>query len=253
MKRLLCPGLVKPILRHSFGRSWYMRLFHTPGTSFVLTTRLLKHNSCSGFIFIPGKNLRAPCRAFLNSSVHKSTTWNQTICEKFQWLLLTDRPFRIYLRWVTSEGIVCYPITATSRFWTCHTICWMVLWQAFLSLLPSPPSPILNLLSPSPLGRSDTQAIFRLSSVPHIYTTKVVRYSEKWFHLLLLKWMDENWSLFLIYKSCPVTYKSFQRESKINFEFDFHLFADDANLFCTTHNMTHKSSTTKYEYWAKQC
>ena len=28
-------------------------------------------------------------------------------------------------------------------------------------------------------------------------------YSEKWFHLLLLIWMDENWSLFLIYKSCP--------------------------------------------------
>ena len=33
--RLLCPGLVKPILGHSFGRSWYMRLFHTPSTSFV--------------------------------------------------------------------------------------------------------------------------------------------------------------------------------------------------------------------------
>ena len=64
--------------------------------------------------------------------------------------------------------------------------------------------------------------LFRLSSVAHIYTTKsrfeVVRYvSEKWFHLLLLKWMDENWSLFLIYKSCPVTYKSCQRESKINY------------------------------------
>ena len=33
-------------------------------------------------------------------------------------------------------------------------------------------------------------------------------------HLLLLKWMDENWSLFLIYKSCPVTYKSCQRKGK---------------------------------------
>ena len=32
--RLLCPGLVKPILGHSFGRSWYMRFFHTPSTSF---------------------------------------------------------------------------------------------------------------------------------------------------------------------------------------------------------------------------
>ena len=25
---------------------------------------------------------------------------------------------------------------------------------------------------------------------------EVVRYSEKWCHLLLLKWVDENWSLF---------------------------------------------------------
>ena len=31
----LCPGLVKPILGHSFGRSWYKRLFHTPSTSFL--------------------------------------------------------------------------------------------------------------------------------------------------------------------------------------------------------------------------
>ena len=57
--------------------------------------------------------------------------------------------------------------------------------------------------------------------MPHIRSTKsrfeVVRYSEKWFHLLLLKWLNENWSLFLIYKSCPVTYKSCQREHKINY------------------------------------
>ena len=33
--RLLCPSLVKPILGYSFGRSWYMRLFHTPSTSFL--------------------------------------------------------------------------------------------------------------------------------------------------------------------------------------------------------------------------
>ena len=65
----------------------------------------------------------------------------------------------IYLRSVTSGSIVCYPITATSRFWMCHTICWMVLCQAFLSLLPLPPPPSKNLLSPSPSGRPDTQAI----------------------------------------------------------------------------------------------
>ena len=46
----------------------------------------------------------------------------------------------------------------------CHTICWMVLCQAFLSLLPPPPSPIKNLLSPIPLGRPDTQARQKLSS-----------------------------------------------------------------------------------------
>ena len=33
--RRLYSGLVKPILGHSFGRSWYMRLFHTPRTSFL--------------------------------------------------------------------------------------------------------------------------------------------------------------------------------------------------------------------------
>ena len=101
-----------------------MRLFHTLRTSFLLTTRLWKHNSCSCNIFIPGRNLRAPSRAFLN------------IYEKFQWLLLADRPARIYLRSVTSRVIVCYPITPTSRFWMCHTICWMALCQAFLSPPP---------------------------------------------------------------------------------------------------------------------
>ena len=63
--RLLCPGLVKPILGHSFERSWYMRLFHTPRTSFLLTTRLWKYNSYSGFIFIPGKNLRGLFTGYL--------------------------------------------------------------------------------------------------------------------------------------------------------------------------------------------
>ena len=39
---------------------------------------------------------------------------------------------------------------------------------------------------------------------------------RKKFHLLSLKWMVENWSLFFIYKSRPVTCKSSQRERKIN-------------------------------------
>ena len=143
--RVLCPGLVKPILEHSWRRSWYMKLFHTPRTYFLLITRLWKHNSCSGVIFIPGKNLKALSRAFMNSflhlSAHKSTTWNQNTYIKFHWLLLADRSDHIYLRSVTSWGIVCYPITSTSRFWMCHSISWMVLCQAFLSLLPLPPPP----------------------------------------------------------------------------------------------------------------
>ena len=50
----------------------------------------------------------------------------------------------------TSGVIVCYPITDTSRFWMCQTICGMVLCQAFLSLLPlpSPPFKISSPLAP---------------------------------------------------------------------------------------------------------
>ena len=66
--RRLCPGLVKPILGYSFGRSWYWGFsILRVHLSFIL--RDLENNFCSGFIFIPGKNLRAPSRAFLNSSL----------------------------------------------------------------------------------------------------------------------------------------------------------------------------------------
>ena len=115
---VLCPGLVKPILGHSWRRSWYMRLFHTPIASFLLITRLWKHNSCSGFIFIPGKNLKALSRAFVNSSLRLSAHVPheiKTSMKNFN---------RFSLRSVTSCSIVCYPITSTSRFWMCHTICW---------------------------------------------------------------------------------------------------------------------------------
>ena len=84
--RLLCPGLVKPILRHSFGRSWYMWLFHTPRTSFLLTTRLWKHNSCSVLFLFQERTWEHPLEPFwipLYVSVHKSTTWNQNIDDKF--------------------------------------------------------------------------------------------------------------------------------------------------------------------------
>ena len=83
-------------------------------------------------------------------SVQKSTTWYQNIDNKFQGLLLTDRSARIYLLSMTSGSIVCYPITVTSRFWMCHTISWMVLSQAFLSLLPLPPPPSKISSPPAP-------------------------------------------------------------------------------------------------------
>ena len=98
--RLHCLGLVKSILGHSFGRSWYMRLFHTPRTSFLSTTRLWKHNSCSVLFLFQERTWKRPLEPFwipLCVSVHKSTTWNQNIDEKFQWLLLADRSARILL------------------------------------------------------------------------------------------------------------------------------------------------------------
>ena len=129
----------------------YEPLSHTPRTSFVLTSRLWKHNPCSVLLFQERnwERLLEPIWISLCVSVHKSTTWNQNI----------DRSARIHLRSVTSGSIVCYPMTATSRFWMCHTICWMVLCQAFLSFLslPPPPSKISSPLA-SPLGRPDTQA-----------------------------------------------------------------------------------------------
>ena len=42
-----------------------------------------------------------------------------------KWLLLAlllNCSAPIYFRSVTSESIVYYPITATSRFWMCHTV-----------------------------------------------------------------------------------------------------------------------------------
>ena len=64
----------------------------------------------------------------------------------------TAKRLRIYFRSVTSESIVYYLITATSRFWMCHTVGWMVLCQALLSLLPLPPPPshISSISSPLP-------------------------------------------------------------------------------------------------------
>ena len=126
--RLLCPGLVKPILGHMR----YTRLFHTPRTSFLLTTRRWKHNSCSSLIFIPGKNLRErplePFRIPLCVSIHKITTWNQNTL-----LVFTCGRWR-------QGRIVCYPDSGcVTRFarWLCVRL--------LFSLLPlSPPPPKIS-------------------------------------------------------------------------------------------------------------
>ena len=61
---LFCPGLVKLMLGHSFGYE-----------AFPYSENIFPFNyeaalkTGSGFIFIPGKNLRAPSIASLNSSL----------------------------------------------------------------------------------------------------------------------------------------------------------------------------------------
>ena len=62
-----------------------MKLFHTPRTSFLLTTRLWKHNSCSLLFLFQERTWERPLEPFwipLYVSVLKSTTWNQNIDEK---------------------------------------------------------------------------------------------------------------------------------------------------------------------------
>ena len=153
------PGLVKPILGHSFGRSWYMRLFHTPRTSFLLTTRLWKHNSCSVLFLFQERTWERPLEPFwipLCVSVHKSTTWNQNIYEKFQRLLLADRSAPIACgRWrqvllFVMQSLLHPDFGCDTRFaeWFCV--------RPFF-LFSTPPPPIQSFLFPSPLGRPDTQ------------------------------------------------------------------------------------------------
>ena len=82
--RLLTAGCYKSDLRHlkhwdrlllsrcceiNTRRSRVYEAFPYSENIFPFKCELWKHNSCSGFIFIPGKNLRAPSTAFLNSSL----------------------------------------------------------------------------------------------------------------------------------------------------------------------------------------
>ena len=149
---LLCPGLVKPILRHSFGRSWYMRLFHTPRTSFLLTTRLWKHNSCSVLFLFQERTWERPLEPFwipLCVSVHKSTTWNQNIYEKFQWLLLADRSAPITCgRW--RQVLLCVMQSLLHPDFGCDTRFaeWFCVRPFFLFSPLLPPSKVSSPLAP---------------------------------------------------------------------------------------------------------
>ena len=55
--------------------------------------------------------------------------------------------------------------------------------------------------------RSAFSSFFGAANLYDEVTVRGCPYSEKCCHLRLLKWVDENWSLFFIYKWCPVTYK----------------------------------------------
>ena len=147
---LLCPGPVKPILLHSFGRSWYMRLFHTPRTSFLLTTRLWKHTSFLGFIFIPRKNLRAPSRAFLNSSLRLCPYGLKASMKNFNGF---SWPIALLVftcgRW--RQGLLCVIQSLPHPDFGCVTRFaeWFCVRPSFLfPLLLSPPSKICSTLAP---------------------------------------------------------------------------------------------------------
>ena len=135
--------------------SWYMRLFHTPEYIFPLNYEALnlKTQFLPGFYFYSRKELESALWSlfeFLSASLSIKLSHTGNMKSKHLWKISMASPCRSLLRSVTSVGIVCYPITATSRFWMCHTICWMVLCQAFLSLLPlpTPPSKISSPLAP---------------------------------------------------------------------------------------------------------
>ena len=172
---LLCPGLVKPIFRHSFGRSWCMRLFHTSRTSFLLTTSLWA-NSCSGFIFISGKNLRAPSRAFLNSSLRLCPYEIKISMKNFNGfsleitvLVFTCGPWRQGVLYVI-QSLPHPDFGCATRFGE---------WFRVRPSFPFSPLPHLRSPLPSPLGRPDIQAI---SEVQYLFFYSPVNLSHPlWF------------------------------------------------------------------------
>ena len=137
-----------------------MRLFHTPRTSFLLTRRLWKHNSCSGVLFIPGKNLRAPSGAFfefLSASLSiKVPQGIKTSTKNFndfslliaQLLLPAVGDVRCCCLLCNHCYIQILDVTHDFAEWFCV--------RPFFLFSPPPP-PIQSFLSPSPLGRPDTQ------------------------------------------------------------------------------------------------
>ena len=151
---------MKPVFGHSFGRSWYMRLFHTPRTSFLLTTRLWKHNSCSGVLFIPGKNLRAPSRAFfefLSASLSiKVPHGIKTSTKNFNGFSLLIAQLLL----PAVGDVRCCCVLCNHCYIQIFDVTHDLL-NGFVSGLSfsSPPllPPSKSFLSPSPLGRPDTQ------------------------------------------------------------------------------------------------
>ena len=145
--RLLCPGLVKPILGHSFGRSWYIyEAFPYSEYIFPLNYEALKTQFLLWFYFYSRKELESALIP-LRVSVHKSITyrysWNQKIYEKFQWLLLANRSCG---RWC--QGVLCVIQSLLHPDFGCVTR--FAEWFCVRPSFPFSPSPLPHLKSPLP-------------------------------------------------------------------------------------------------------
>ena len=103
-----------------------MRLFHTPRTSFLLTERLWKHTSCTAFIFIPGKTLRAPSTAFLNSPLRLCLYEIKTRMKNFNGFSLPIAVLVFTCGWWRQE-VLCVIQSLPLPDFGCHTICWKAL------------------------------------------------------------------------------------------------------------------------------
>ena len=146
--RLLCPGLVKPILGHSFGRSWYMRLFHWLWVHLSFKLQGLENTIFARVSFLFQKRTwERPLEPFwirLCVFVHKSTSHNMK--SKRLWKISMASPCRSLCSYLLAVGDVREYCVLSNH---CHIQILDVshdLLNGFVSGLPfsspPPPSPI---------------------------------------------------------------------------------------------------------------